>query len=334
MMSLSSPLLKVRDLRTYFYTYSGILKAVEAVNLEIRRGEIYGLVGETGCGKSVTAQSIMRLVPSPGRIVSGEILYKSRDLLKLSEEEMRTRIRGTEIAATFQDPATFLAPSYTIGEQLEDIIKAHLDPERRKEKGLVEKKILETLRAVHLPDPERVAKQYPHELSGGMRQRAMIGMGTACKPSLFIADEATTFLDVTIGAQILRLFLDLNKTESIAMLIITHNMGIVGEICDRVSVMYAGQVVETCTAERLFNNPLHPYTVDLLQAIPSLEVSTMSLKDIPGTIPDLINPPEGCRFQPRCRMLSQACKPETPKLVEVEKDHSVACHLYAKEVDE
>lgn len=327
-MTEEKTILDIRNLRTYFYTEAGTVKAVEDVNIRVNEGEIYGLVGETGCGKSVTALSVLRLVPNPGKIVDGEILFKGRDLLKLSENEMRTGIRGTEIAATFQDPATFLAPSYTIGTQLGDIIKAHLDPQKAHDRDYINKRLLETLNSVNLPDPERVVKQYPHELSGGMRQRVMIGMGTACKPSLFIADEATTFLDVTIGAQILRLFVDLNRREGITILLITHNLGIIGEICDRVSVMYAGQVAETCTVDCLFNNPLHPYTIGLIEAIPGMESEKQQLKDIAGAIPNLIEPPSGCRFSPRCPRATSTCTETTPNMVEVEPGHFVSCHQF------
>lgn len=327
-MTEEKTLLDIRNLRTYFYTYAGIVKAVEDVNIKINEGEIYGLVGETGCGKSVTALSVLRLVPNPGKVVGGEILFKSQDLLKLSENEMRDRIRGTEIAATFQDPATFLAPSYTIGTQLTDIIKAHLNSKKPYDRNYVNKRMLETLKSVNLPDPKRVVRQYPYELSGGMRQRVMIGMGTSSRPSLFIADEATTFLDVTIGAQILRLFVDLNKREGITIMIITHNLGIVGEICNRVSVMYAGQVVETCTVDCLFNNPMHPYTIGLIEAIPGMESEKDQLTDIPGTIPNLIEPPSGCRFNPRCTKATSICREMAPEMVEVEPGHFVSCHLF------
>ena len=332
MTATAKPLLEIRDLRTYFYTYAGVVKALEGVDLTIREGEIFGIVGETGCGKSVTALSILRLVPNPGRIIGGEILYKGEDLLKLSEGEMRRRIRGKEIAATFQDPATYLAPSHTIGAQLTDIIKANIDSREAGKTGIAGR-VVGTLRKVQLPDPERVAAQYPHELSGGMRQRAMIGMGASCRPSLFIADEATTFLDVTIGAQILRLFEDMNRREGTSLLIITHNLGIVGEICDRVAVMYAGQVVETCTVEALFENPLHPYTIGLLEAIPRLDREADRLKEIQGSIPDLIQPPSGCRFNPRCGRSMEICRREAPRMVEVEREHSVACYLFDGDSD-
>ncbi|MCW3978506.1 MAG: ABC transporter ATP-binding protein [Candidatus Bathyarchaeota archaeon] len=331
---MTETLLEVRGLRTYFFTYAGVVRALEGVDLTISEGEIFGLVGETGCGKSVTALSILRLVPPPGRIMGGEILYKGEDLLKLSEREMRTRIRGREIAATFQDPATYLAPSHTVGVQLKDIIEAHLDSRELGGRDHIERRVVETLRRVQLPDPERVAAQYPHELSGGMRQRAMIGMGTSSRPSLFIADEATTFLDVTIGAQILRLFVQMNREEGTAMLIITHNLGIVGEICDRVAVMYAGQVAEVCTVDQLFDNPMHPYTAGLLQAVPRLDRDAARLTEIQGTIPNLIYPPGGCRFNPRCEKAGEGCGALAPKMAEVVPGHLVACHLFEGDQDE
>lgn len=327
-------LLEIRNLKTYFYTYAGVVKALEGVNLKIYKGDIFGIVGETGCGKSVTVQSILRLVSNPGRIVEGEILFKGEDLLKLSEDDMRRDIRGKEIAATFQDPSTYLAPTHTVGEQLKDIILAN--EENAKDvgkKGLIEK-VIAALRKVNLADPERVSVQYPHELSGGMRQRAMIATGTSRKPSLFIADEATTFLDVTIGAQILRLFQQMNRDEGSTILFITHNLGIIGEICNRVAVMYAGQVVESCTTEELFNSPKHPYTIGLLSAIPRLDVDMDELEEIQGTIPNLIHPPEGCRFHPRCTHAMAVCRSTQPQLQEVSPGHYVSCHLFSKEMDE
>jgi peptide/nickel transport system ATP-binding protein len=322
--------LTIKDLKVYFYTYAGIVKALEGVNLHINQGDIFGLVGETGCGKSVTAMSILRLVPPPGKIIEGTIIYNGEDLLKLSEEEMRTRIRGKEIAATFQDPSTFLAPSYTIGEQLKDIIKANFEKNVRDKRVIIAKKILNALKKVHLPDPERVAEQYPHELSGGMRQRSMIATGTSSRPLLFIADEATTFLDVTIGAQILRLFKEMNEKDNTTILIITHNLGIIGEICNRVAIMYAGQVAESCSVEQLFKEPLHPYTKGLLSSIPRMDVNIKELKEIPGTIPNLIDPPEGCRFNPRCEQAMRICRIQQPNIVEEIPGHQVACHLYGR----
>ena len=330
---MSKVLLDVRDLRTYFYTYAGVVKALEGVTFRVYEGDVFGIVGETGCGKSVTAQSILRLVSNPGRIIGGEIVFEGRDILKIREEEMRRDVRGKGIAATFQDPSTFLSPSHTIGEQLKDIIKANVgDPklDRKELRG----RIIRALTKVNLPDPERVASQYPHELSGGMRQRSMIATGTSGRPSLFIADEATTFLDVTIGAQILRLFQEMNRVDGITIMIITHNLGIIGEICNRVAVMYAGQVAETCTTEALFEKPLHPYTVGLLASIPLLDREADELDEIPGTIPNLIRPPEGCRFHPRCSHAMEVCRRDAPAMIEVEEGHGVACHLFDGEVNE
>jgi len=326
-------LLEIKDLKTYFYTYAGVVKALEGVNLKIYKGDIFGIVGETGCGKSVTVQSILRLVSNPGRIIEGEILFKGGDLLKLSEGEMRRDIRGKEIAATFQDPSTYLAPTHTIGEQLKDIILANEENPREVSKESLRKKIIESLSKVNLPDPERVSEQYPHELSGGMRQRAMIATGTSSKPSLFIADEATTFLDVTIGAQILRLFQDMNHNDGTTILFITHNLGIIGEICNRVAVMYAGQVVESCTTEELFNSARHPYTIGLLSAIPRIDIDVEELEEIPGTIPNLIHPPEGCRYNPRCKHAMEICRSTPPSIFEVSEEHYVSCHLFNKETN-
>ena len=324
-------LLEIRGLRTYFYTYAGVVKALEGVNLRIHEGDIFGVVGETGCGKSVTAQSILRLVPNPGRIIEGEIVFKGRDLLRLSEEEMRREVRGKQIAATFQDPSTFLAPSHTIGEQLRDIIRANADDPKSLDGKTLTERVVQALDRVNLPDPERVSGQYPHELSGGMRQRSMIATGTSSTPSLFIADEATTFLDVTIGAQILRLFQEMNRRDGTTILIITHNLGIVGEICNRVAVMYAGQVVESCATDELFEGPMHPYTVGLLSAIPRLDREMGELEEIPGTIPNLIHPPEGCRFNPRCRHAMDVCREAQPGMFEVSEGHYVSCHLFDEE---
>ena len=327
-------LLEIKNLKTYFYTYAGVVKALEGVNLKIFKGDIFGIVGETGCGKSVTVQSILRLVANPGRIIDGEILFKGEDLLKLSEEDMRRDIRGKEIAATFQDPSTYLAPTHTVGEQLKDIIQANDEDTKKDNKRGLKEKVIAALRKVHLPDPERISEQYPHELSGGMRQRAMIATGTSRKPSLFIADEATTFLDVTIGAQILRLFQQMNRDDGATILFITHNLGIIGEICNRVAVMYAGQVVESCTTEELFNSPKHPYTIGLLSAIPRLDVDMDELEEIQGTIPNLIHPPEGCRFNPRCMHAMAVCRTTPPHMQEVSEGHYVSCHLFNNGVDE
>jgi len=309
------------------------------------KGETFGLIGETGCGKSVTALSVMQLIPSPpGKIIKGEIIFNGKDLLKKSEEQMR-KIRGNEISMIFQEPMTALNPVYTIGDQIAEVILLHeIFPEKnqkipwynlwekRKIKKTIQKKAFEkainSLNLVKISEPKKVAEQYPHELSGGMRQRAMIAMMLACNPDLLIADEPTTALDVTVQAQILDLMKDLQKHIGSAIWIITHNLGIIAEMCDRVGVMYAGYIVETGTTKKIFNNPDHPYTRGLMRAIPKITVEQKKLDIIPGTVPNLIEPPSGCRFHPRCRYCTDICKKQVPLLREVEKDHSVACHHY------
>jgi oligopeptide/dipeptide ABC transporter ATP-binding protein len=371
---MTEVVLEVRDLRTYFYTYAGIVKALDGVNLRIRQGETLGLVGETGCGKSVTALSVLRLVPDPpGKIVSGEVLFKGQDLLKMSDEEIRS-IRGNKIAMIFQDPMTYINPVMTIGDQVAEVILLHQDlrkealqariemlreqleklppDQQRKMESEVEelkrrmsnpprlssreakkvalRKAVDLLRLVRMPYPEKVVGQYPHELSGGMRQRAIIAMALACGPSLLIADEATTSLDVTIQAQILALLNDLKNSLQTSIMIITHDMGIVAEMCDTVAVMYAGVVVEYADTKRLFKNPLHPYTRGLLRTIPSLTKEQNRLETIEGMVPNLIYPPEGCRFHPRCRDASEICRQERPQMISVEENHKVSCHLYSE----
>lgn len=367
-------ILKIRGLKTYFYTYAGIVRALEGIDLDIYKGETIGLVGETGCGKSVTSLSIMRLVPDPpGRIVGGEVIFKGEDLLKKSEEEMQS-IRGSQITMVFQDPMTFVNPVLTVGDQVSEVITLHqdlareavqtkideirdkiaqIDPsspdrqrlmERVKEleamrehppkasKGEIKKaalhRTIDVLKLVQLPDPEKVVKQYPHELSGGMRQRVIIAMALSCDPDLLIADEPTTSLDVTIQAQILALLSELKKKIGASILIITHDMGIVAETCDRVGVMYAGNIVEISETKALFEKPLHPYTQGLLRAIPKLHEDVKNLEIIPGSVPNLIHPPSGCRFHPRCPFRMDVCDKEFPPLLEVDPGHSVACYLY------
>jgi peptide/nickel transport system ATP-binding protein len=371
---LSQILLTVQNLKTYFYTYAGIVKALDGIYFEIRKGETVGLVGETGCGKSVTSLAIMRLVPDPpGRIVGGVISFKGEDLLKKSEEEMR-KIRGSRIAMVFQDPMTFINPVISIGDQIGEVIELHQDlaseslrleledlklklsgidkdsdearriksqmdrleqikdapPKisRRRAKEVALKRTIDVLNLVRMPYPEKIVKQYPHELSGGMRQRAMIAMALSCNPDLLIADEATTSLDVTIQAQILNLLNDLKKTLGSSILIITHDLGIVAEMCDRVIVMYAGVIVEEASTRELFKNPLHPYTMGLLKAIPKLDEDVSKLEIIPGSVPNLIDPPSGCRFHPRCKFGMIMCKDERPPMIEVNPGHKVACYIY------
>jgi peptide/nickel transport system ATP-binding protein len=345
-MYMSPPLLSVRNLRVSFYTYAGVVRALDGVSFDIHDGEAFGLVGETGCGKSVTAASILRLIDKPGGIDGGEILFKGEDLLKKSEEEMR-KIRGSKIAIVFQDPMTYLNPVLKIGDQISEVIMRHQDLkelalkiERENDLKKLDKiskrtlkkaaliKVREVLNAVRMPNPEQIINQYPHELSGGMRQRVMIAMAISCNPELLILDEATTFLDVTIQRQILDLVKELQERLGCALMIITHNMGIVAEMCERVAVMYAGSVVECTETKRIFEDPLHPYTRGLLNAIPSIKGAKEPLSSIPGTVPNLINPPPGCRFHPRCPEAMEICGRLKPKLSEPHRGHQVACHLY------
>ena len=331
--SVSEPILSIRNLNTYFYTYAGIVKALDGVSLDIYPGETVGLVGETGCGKSVTALSILRLIDPPGRIEEGEILFKKENLLEKTEDEMR-RIRGHKIAMVFQDPTTYLNPVLTVGEQIREAIREHQKLEGSNSKEKVRDKVVEALRTVRLPDPERIINQYSHELSTGMRQRALIAMMISCDPELLIADEATTALDVTIQAQILALFEELKKTMGLSMLFITHDFGIVAEMCDRITVMYAGNVAELGEKMDIFDNPLHPYTASLLKALPKhghARARIEYLETIPGSVPDLINPPRGCRFHPRCSLKKDICATEKPEMSEVKEGHYVSCHLFKKD---
>lgn len=317
----SEKLLAIRNLKVYFYTYAGVVKAIEDINVDLYKGETLGLVGETGCGKSVTASSILQLIDPPGRIVEGEIFFKGDNLLAKSEKEMRA-IRGGKIAMIFQDPTTYLNPVYTIGNQINEVIKVH---QRLDSKEEITRMAIEALKLVRMPDPERVINRYPHELSTGMRQRAMIAMMISCRPELLIADEATTALDVTVQAQILQLLRDLKEELNLSMIFITHNFGVVSRICDRVVVMYAGNIVELGSKFDIFDTPLHPYTKMLLGAIPKVD-SLTSLAPIPGTLPNLIKPPLGCRFHDRCPQRNEKCKLQKPELMEIETGHFVACY--------
>jgi oligopeptide/dipeptide ABC transporter ATP-binding protein len=316
-------LLEVRNLTTHFLTAVGVVRAVDGVSWDIREGETVALVGESGCGKSVSALSVMRLVPAPaGRIVGGQVLFKGRDLLTLSEEEMR-RIRGREIAMIFQEPMTSLNPVLTVGRQLTEGLEVHLGLSPTAAHG----RAVELLAMVGIPDPERRLAQYPHQFSGGMRQRMMIAMALACGPSLILADEPTTALDVTIQAQILELLKDLSRRLGVAMLIITHNLGVVARYADRVNVMYAGRIIERGTARELYRNPRHPYTLGLLRSVPRLdEPRRERLAPIEGQPPDLTRLPPGCAFAPRCGFRVERCLSEAPPLEAVDADgHLAAC---------
>ncbi len=323
---MSEEILRVEDLVVRFYTYAGVVKAIEGVSFTVFKGECFGLVGETGCGKSVTMRSIMRLIPPPGRIVSGKIFFEGKNLLELSEEEMR-EIRGRKISYIVQEPMTALDPIFKIGYQVAEPVFHHKLANSFKE---AIKHAIKALREARMPSPERTANMYPHELSGGMRQRAVISTSLACEPDLIIADEPTTAVDVTIQAQIMDLLRNLQKSRGLTMILVTHNLGLVAEMCDRVAVMYAGNIVEIADVFTLFGKPMHPYTNGLLKAVPHIakRKHELKLEPIPGTIPNLIYPPPGCRFHPRCPYAKDICKKEKPELVEVESGHFVACHLY------
>lgn len=302
---MSQTLLEVKNLKTVFKIPSGMLKAVNDVSFVIRKGESVGLVGESGCGKSMLSLSLLRLVPSPGIIAGGEILWEGKDLLKLSKKEMRA-IRGKKIAMIFQEPMTSLNPVFTIGDQIAEAIELHEGGTKQQ----IRSRVLEMLQLVGIPSPEDRIDQYPHELSGGMRQRVMIAMALACKPDLLIADEPTTALDVTIQAQILELLKTLQKNLGMALLLITHDLGVVAEVAHRVFVMYAGQLVEEGTCEALFQKPQHPYTQGLLKSIPPLQKvpEGKRMETIPGSVPSLIDLPKGCFFQDRCPKVQQKCR--------------------------
>jgi oligopeptide/dipeptide ABC transporter ATP-binding protein len=317
-------LLKVVNLQTHFFTPDGISKAVDGVSFSIRRGEVLGLVGESGCGKSVTALSVLRLIQyPPGKIVQGEIRFKDRDLIQLSEEEMRS-IRGNEIAMIFQEPMTSLNPVFTIGNQIAEVFIVHKKMKKQKAVDAA----VRMLDLVKIPSAKQRVKEYPHQLSGGMRQRAMIAMALACNPTLLIADEPTTALDVTVQAQILDLMRELKEQVQSSVLIITHDLGVVAGFANQVAVMYAGQIVEYTDVETLFYNPLCPYTKCLLQSIPrldKLEPGKARLNAIQGTVPDPLHFPTGCRFHPRCPIAVERCSNEIPELEEKQKNHLVRC---------
>ena len=377
----SKKLLEVKNLTTYFFTEEGVVKAVDGVSFDIYENEVLGLVGETGCGKSVTALSILRLVRAPGKILRGEINFKGTNLLTLDKNEIRTH-RGSDITMIFQDPLNSLNPVFSVGKQISEVFKLHQENEIKKlrdekilqrknnisERKNLEKKFRESgdrlseedkeefqskikkmkKDNVHVPtlkdvlndvsadiisevgiaDSKEILKRYPHELSGGMRQRVMIAMALSCNPALLIADEPTTALDVTIQAQILDLMKDLRNRFKTSLLLITHDLGIIAEMCDRVAVMYSGNIVEYALALDLFKNPLHPYTQGLLAAIPRIEKRDQKLRVIRGMVPNLIYPPSGCRFHPRCDERMEICDKVKPKLHEIGNKYFVACHLF------
>ncbi len=320
-------ILEVRGLKTYFYTDEGVVKAVDGVDFSVRQGEVLGLVGESGCGKSVTSFSILRLVGVPGKIIEGEILFEGRDLLKLSENEMVT-MRGNRISMIFQQPQTSLNPVFMVADQVAEVFQIHQNLDRKH--GW--ERAIELLKLVGIPDPSRKARAFPHEMSGGQAQRVMIAMALALNPQLLIADEPTTALDVTIQAQILDLMRDLRTRMGTSVILITHDLGVIAEMADRVAVMYAGQIVEEAETTHLFESPLHPYTQGLIGSIPVLGKVADKLDVIPGSVPNLVNLPPGCRFAPRCRARLEnqlrICTEFEPDLLAVEGAHTVRCWLY------
>ena len=312
--------MQVENLKTYYFTKQGVVRAVDNVSFEIYEGETLGLVGESGCGKSTLGFSIMKLIPPPGKIVNGKILFKGKDLVELPENEMR-KIRGKRIAMIFQDPMTSLNPLMKIGDHIVETILTH-ENVTKEEAYTRAKKLLDDLGISR----ERI-NDYPHQFSGGMRQRVMIGLALALNPDLIIADEPTTALDVIVEAQILDLMKKLKEAYRLTLILITHNIGIVAEMADKIGVMYAGKLVELSKALPIFEEPLHPYTEALLDSVPNIKLSEQTLKWIPGSPPNLLNPIKGCRFAPRCKYAEKRCFEEEPKIIEVEKNRFVACHL-------
>jgi oligopeptide/dipeptide ABC transporter ATP-binding protein len=312
----------IEDLHIEFKTSRSVVRALNGVSLEVQAGEVFGLVGETGCGKSITGLSVLRLLPRSARITRGRIFFEGRDILHLSDTEM-LEVRGRKVAVIFQDPSTALNPVFTIGQQIDKIIHQHL----RLSPALRRQRSLEVLESVGLPDVERIYKSYPHQLSGGMQQRVVIALALSCQPSLIIADEPTTALDVTIQSQILALLADLRQRTGIAIILITHNLGIVANICDRLAVLYAGRVAETGSTQEIFENPQHPYTRGLMAAIPTSSARGQPLTAIPGTVPSDPGSVPGCVFAPRCSYAFARCQQEVPALFSVSERHSSACFL-------
>jgi len=321
------PLLEVKNLKTYFFTEDGVVKAVDGVDFYVNPGEVLGLVGESGCGKSVTSLSIMRLIGVPGKVVAGDIYFEGKELLKLPESEM-VHMRGNRMSMIFQQPQSSLNPVFKVGDQVAEVLQIH----QKMSKDQAWEKAVELLRLVGIADPEKKASAYPHEMSGGQAQRVMIAMALALNPQLLIADEPTTALDVTIQAQILDLMRDLRTRMNTAVILITHDLGVIAEMADRVAVMYAGRIVEETEIDKLFERPLHPYTHGLIDSIPILGVVKESLAVIPGSVPNLVNLPPGCRFAPRCLARVEhgleICLADEPELLPVFPDHTVRCWLF------
>lgn len=315
-------ILEVKNLRTYFHTFKGIVKAVDNINFDICEGEILGVVGESGGGKSISGFSVIRLIDEPGKIESGEIIFNGQDLMKKSEREMN-QIRGKEISMVFQDPMTSLNPVYTIGKQMDEMLLLHgnLSKEQR------EKRCIELLEAVGISNPESRLKSYPHQFSGGMRQRVVIAIALAANPKLIIADEPTTALDVTIQAQILKLMVDLVRKQGCSLMLITHDLAVVSEIADRINVMYCGKIVESGKSNTIINSQSHPYTEGLINSIPDMDRDKKRLETIQGIVPNMFDLPKGCNFSPRCKYCKDICTQKEPELIEVGENHYVACHF-------
>lgn len=323
---MSNTLVEFKNLKTHFFTEDGVVKAVDDVSFKIKQGETIGVVGESGCGKSVTAMSLMRLIPNPpGEIVGGDIIFDGKSILNISEDEMR-EIRGNSISVIFQEPMTSLNPVFTVGQQISEVIILH----QKLDKQQAEKKSIDMLKLVGIPRAEEIVKCYPHELSGGMRQRVMIAMAMACNPKLLIADEPTTALDVTIQAQILDLMKEIKEKLGTSIMLITHDLGVIAEMADYVVVMYAGKVVEEAPVIELFENPMHPYTLGLLQSKPILNQNRERLYSIPGQVPNPIGLPNDCHFCTRCSKNIKMCSEKIPPLVDIGNNHKVACWLYQR----
>lgn len=328
-MNKTGNLLEIKDLSVAFRVEGKYVTAVDSVSLEVRKGEILGLVGESGSGKSVTCRSIMRLIPDPpGRIQKGKVIFKGKDILEMSKKEMY-KVRGNKISMIFQEPMTSLNPVYTCGNQIIEAILLHQKVNRQEAR----QRAIEMLNLVGIPMPKVRIDSYPHELSGGMRQRVMIAMALSCNPEILIADEPTTALDPTIQAQILDLIKQLQKKLSITVIFITHDLGVIAEICDRVAVMYAGSIVEQADVIEIFHNPKHPYTNELLKAIPKINEKCDVLHNIKGVIPNIVDIPKGCGFHPRCAYCMEKCKMQKPPLFEPDKGHEVRCWLFEKEIN-
>ncbi|WP_027629883.1 ABC transporter ATP-binding protein [Ruminiclostridium cellobioparum] len=324
---MSDKLLQVKNLHTYFYTDAGVVKAVNGVSFDVKKGQTIGIVGESGCGKSVMSLSMMRLIQNPGKIVDGEILLNDTDLIKLSQNEMR-KINGNRISMIFQEPMTSLNPVFTVGNQISEALMLHEKLSKKEAKN----KAVELITTVGISRPEQIFNSYPHELSGGMRQRIMIAMALSCNPELLIADEPTTALDVTIQAQILDLLKDIKKKFDMSIILITHDLGVVSEMADYVIVMYAGKIIEQGSVNDVFLNPTHPYTIGLLKSKPQMNTVSERLYTIPGQVPVLIDLPDKCYFSDRCEKCGEECKNGFPDAVEVEKDHFVACKRIGEEI--